>query len=331
MGSRRTRREAQLGGKGSSPLAKLPRVERKARILVGFPTLRWQSTCEIASLMLKLGVISEMPQSPWEFSTYTSSGQSGLSYPVDYQRNLIMAKAIEGNYDWLWFIDSDVLPDSDSYIRLLMNLDKADVVAGIYPMFGKHPDPHVAWAVYENKTGLDPRTNVEGEGFVLTNPYERTDPLIWGGAAGTGNMLISAKIMRDDKMYLDATTTPKTMFKLQYETTGKLIATEDMDFCRRVRNHGYTFLTDTYVRWGHVKTSDVRFTEDAMKWAYDLGFKTANDAAVAKAKDVLDVNAIHADLMRALGRDEPVRSGDALVGVGEGLADGELVASGAQG
>lgn len=269
MSDRAGSRLVDAGGKPLTPPASAL-AGAKVKILVAVPTVKWQCTVDIASFAMKLGMASMMPEVPWEFAFKSSSGHSGLSYPVDYNRNLLVGYAIATEYDWIWFVDSDVLP-KDNFIGLLTQLGNADVVAGIYPLLGKDPDPPVAWTAYVWGKGTHKETKEEIEGFLLADPREH-GPIIEGGAAGTGAMLISRKVFTDPKMRLgpDEDGVPQ-LFKLQYSPAGKLIATEDMDFCRRLRANGYKLLVDTRVQWGHVKLNDVKYMEDAMQWAFDNG------------------------------------------------------------
>jgi hypothetical protein len=291
-----------------NPTPATPRAP-KIRILVAHPTLRFASTDHIAGMMLKLGMMSIMEESPWEFSYKSSSGYSGLSYPVDYQRNMLAKEAIDKGYDWIWFVDSDTLPD-DSFAKLLQILPHADAVAGIYPLFGKPPDPPVAWTAYEWLEGLNmDKPDAPHAGFMLADPNEHS--YIVGGAAGTGAMLISRKVLIDPAMRLAPGDDPPVIFKLRYEPSGKLIATEDMDFCRRLRDNGYKLITDCSARWGHVKTFDVVGVEKCMQWAFDQGRDHERNASG---------NTRNAPVVRPLGCTGPLWNGDANAGLNQGFA-----------
>lgn len=314
MSKRHTRRQKHRNGAGgvcAPVVSKSPKI----RILVAIPTLRHACTVEIAALTLKLGIMSAMDECPWEFDLKSSSGYSGLSYPVDYNRNLLAKHAIEKGYDWIWFVDSDVLPD-DTFHHLLLLLDKGDAIAGIYPLFGKPPDPPVAWTAYEWKKGLNKDTGLMHEGFVLVDP-NRENPYIIGGAAGTGNMLINRKVLIDPAMRVgpdDVDGTP-AIFKLQHGITGKLIATEDMDFCKRMRENGHRLVIDLRVKWGHVKTGDVRGTENAMQWAFNQGRDLGRNESG---------NSQHTAAVRPVNGAGPVWNGTADAGFNQGPATSEL-------
>jgi hypothetical protein len=282
--------------------------------MVAIPTLRWACTVNIASLMLKLGKMSEMAECPFDFSFRSSSGPSGLSYGVDHQRNLLAKHALDGGHEWLWFIDSDTLPD-DSFIHMFTHMlkDDVDAVAGIYPLFAKAPDPPVAWTYYEWAYKIDKVTGERLEGFALADP-NRPNPIVVGGAAGTGFMAIRRRVLESPKMRVGDDPLLPAIFKLQYDICGRLIATEDMDFCRRMRDNGFKLIIDARVKCGHVKTHDVKWTEDAMQWAFNIGRGLTETTHV----DPTDPDPVRPK--RCFG---PVRIGDANIGLADGVAESQ--------
>lgn len=211
---------------------------------------------------MTLGYMTYHPNTEFAFDLFITSGASGFSYPADYQRNLLVKKFLASKCDWLWFIDSDILPP-DNVLELLKLLPRADVVAGIYPLMSKPPDPSVAWTIYD----LTPT------GFRLADISREGEIVEHTGGTATGMMLISRKVLEDPRMRLDLTSDPPAIFKLNFDPNGKPLNTEDLAFCRNLHKNGYKLLVHTGVRCGHLKVADVMDVQTAMDVAFGVGVR----------------------------------------------------------
>ena len=266
----------------------------KIRIAVGMPTLKWACTSGIADLMLTLGYMTYSAKSPYAFDSIMSSGSSNFSYPADYQRNMIAKKFLEGKCDWLWFIDSDILPPAN-VLELLKLLPEADVIAGIYPLMSRPPDPPVCWTCYDI---VDTPT---GGSFRLRDITRDHEIVRDAGGAATGMMLIHRRVLEDPRMWLAPEADPIGIFKLNFEPNGRPMNTEDMAFCKNLHKNGYKLIVHTGVRCGHVKVEDVTNVQEAMDLSFTIGYKCG------LARDT--------DFCRTERLEESTRSDDANVGV----------------
>lgn len=233
------------------------------------PTINDGCTAGIGMLLFTLGKLAGHAEHPFNYELRIASGNSSIAWPVHYQRNRIVKMFLESESEWLWFIDSDVRPSIDS-VKLLDLLDKADIVAGIYPMHGGATDP-IVWSVYEAGTqgGFRPMILPEGDAA----------PVVKAAAAATGAMLIHRRVLADPEMHFapdDEDGTP-ALFRTPASETGKVQGTDDLDFCKRAVK--YTILVDTSVRWGHMKHSDVARTVEAMDWGFSAGKRYAQAVA----------------------------------------------------
>lgn len=55
-------------------------------------------------------------------------GLTGM--PFDHARNAAAMKVLESNFDWLFFLDSDVIPPKDAILRLMKH--QKPIISGIY-------------------------------------------------------------------------------------------------------------------------------------------------------------------------------------------------------
>lgn len=264
---------------------------RKRLIMLAMPTCLEACTSGLASFFFTLGGLSNDPDFPFAFTTRFLSGNSTISYPVAYGRNYLVSKFLaEPEAEFLWFVDSDTLPSENS-LRLLSLVDKADIVGGIYPIPGSREDP-IVWGVYDRvptEKGFRPMNILMGEDV---------DPVREAGAIATGCMIISRKVLEDMDLRLDKESELPSVFRTVARVDGKVTSTDDMDFCLRVSEQGkYKMLCDTSVRWGHVKTRDVRAQWAAMVDSFEIGLHYADTQ--------------HTSSVRPFGRDQSIRPGDA--------------------
>ena len=153
-------------------------------------------------------------------------------YDCAKARNVISKKAIDGKYDYVLMIDSDTVVPKDS-LRLMLEGD-ADMVMGCYPK--KHPRGEaVLWAS---------KDNAKGKGFHHCLTYadlEGTERIDLKGG-GFGCVLINTRIY---------TALKYPYFKYVVYEDGAALS-EDLYFCREVKNKGFRIEADPRIKCGHI-------------------------------------------------------------------------------
>lgn len=153
-------------------------------------------------------------------------------YDCAKARNVISDKAIECGYDYVMMVDSDAIIPTDALKHMLEG--DAEMVLGCVPKKVKRGET----VLFASKD------NLKGKGFHTPIPYsqlqgtERID--LKGG--GFGCALISTKVFSALKY---------PYFKyVVYESKAAL--SEDLYFCREVRNVGFRIEADPRVKCGHI-------------------------------------------------------------------------------
>lgn len=163
--------------------------------------------------------------------------------PVSFARNVAITNFLtQTNGDRLWFIDDDLVPTENS-IKIFDS--KADIVSGLYwLLLMKEGIPTLSTAIYKKIKG----------GFDQINPKERLigQNIISIDSAGTGTLLISRKVLEDQKMmnskkYISADgeevelTKDEALpiFRSLNKSNGAEERSEDIDFVWRAKQLGY--------------------------------------------------------------------------------------------
>lgn len=227
--------------------------------MAAVPTIRHAITDKISEFSYILGQADANPEIPYNFDFRVFNGTSGISFPVEYMRNLIVQRFLETDYDALWFIDSDTRPTHES-VKLL-HVD-ADIVGGIYPIPETNKGSYV-WSVYDWK-------GFEFKPKMLPKPDE--NPIVDCDAIGTGAMIIRRKVLEDPRMrHTENGDGPPPIFQTLRYPSGKCRWTDDLDFCKRARALGYTMKCHTGIRWGHVKNMDMEYPLEMAEKAFAAG------------------------------------------------------------
>lgn len=163
--------------------------------------------------------------------------------PVAFARNQAVTTFLtQTKGDKLWFIDDDLVPTENSTKIFDSN---ADIVSGLYwLLLMKSNTPTLSTAVYKK---------VEG-GFDQINPKDRLigQDIVSIDAAGTGTLLISRKVLEDEKMmnskkYVSAENESVELtndealpiFRTLSKANGSEERSEDIDFVWRAKQLGY--------------------------------------------------------------------------------------------
>lgn len=153
-------------------------------------------------------------------------------YDCAKARNVISDKAIDGGYDYVMMVDSDTVIPKDALKNMLEG--DAEMVLGCVPKKSKRGET----VLFSSKE------NLKGKGFHTVITYEQlqgTDRISLKGG-GFGCALINTKVYSSLKY---------PYFKyVVYED--KVALSEDLYFCREVRNAGFRIEADPRVKCGHI-------------------------------------------------------------------------------
>lgn len=146
-------------------------------------------------------------------------------------RDKLAFMAVQEKYDYLLFIDSDMVVPPDSIKRLLSH--KKDIVCGLY---------------FKRQYNYEPVIYKELKFSLLNHPTvepitDYKDGLIEIEGCGMGLCLIKTEVF-------------KTILQHDYSCFEPLPHLgEDFAFCIRARNSGYKIYCDTTLKCGHVGTA----------------------------------------------------------------------------
>ena len=155
-------------------------------------------------------------------------------------RNILSLQAIQDKFDYVLWIDSDILCEPDTLTRLLADAEHyhAEMVSGLYVSRSFPPYPVIYDVV------RDPAPDEHGRMVKQISVMYDYLPgsVVQVEGCGFGCVLTSVRLLKEvwDKC-------GPAFAPLQW--TG-----EDIAFCHRVNQLGHTILCDTDVRVGHVGT-----------------------------------------------------------------------------
>lgn len=141
-------------------------------------------------------------------------------------RKFLQQFALENGFDYLFFLDSDVIAPPDVIERLLIH--NKDIVTGVY----------LNKFVFGKKAGIAPVLYVDekpGHARLVSQNEVIDSRLMEIGAAGLGCCLISRKVLE------------KATMELNKEVTG-----EDVSFFMSAKEHGFKAYADTSVKCRHL-------------------------------------------------------------------------------
>lgn len=266
----------------------VPRVPGRKHVMLGIPCLKAQLTTSIATLMCDCVMESLKPGGRFVYSFHIINDY----FPTEYARNVICRHFLEGNADYLWFIDSDTMPDANSF--KLFDVD-ADIVAGVYPIGRQERGNRVLaldWGLYNQAP--------EHEFGWVALPLEayQKGEVIDVDAAATGCMLIKRHVIEyfAKAAARDEDNTP-AVFAWPKKPSGKSVCSDDFDFCKRAKAAGFGLKVHTAVRWGHLKFKDMRDVYEQLKSAWQAGYEESmEDGGYNALKEGMQLDASSSDL-----------------------------------
>ncbi|MEM2904997.1 MAG: hypothetical protein QW587_04580 [Candidatus Bathyarchaeia archaeon] len=175
--------------------------------------------------------------------------------------------ALKEGCEWLFFLDSDVVPGNDVVFRLMSH--NIPLVSGLY--WRRHPN-------------LEPcMYKLSPEGIPVTfQPHEVGQGILQEAeAAGAGCLLINKIVLEKmaptvESFELLNAETKETMVVhkfFEYIIKDKVTLSEDVVFFSRAKNLGFKLMVDTGVRCGHLSTAMVkegRFNYTPLTLGYEI-------------------------------------------------------------
>ena len=144
-------------------------------------------------------------------------------------RNTLAQQAIERGSEWLLYLDDDHAFAPDHLMRLLSH--EKPIVASLYTARSR-PFRPIAYDWISDEKGWEP-IDLKGQ---------PEDALVEVDGAGTGGMLIRSEVFHE---------IPFPWFE---KTT---IGSEDLEFCKKARAHGFTVHVDLGATMGHMTTASI--------------------------------------------------------------------------
>jgi|688.fasta_scaffold00357_12 FkbM family methyltransferase len=169
---------------------------------------------------------------------YQTTFQYFYGYRVDQVRNLIADWAVKG-YDYLWAVDADMAFAPDTLQKLLSH--NKDVVTGIY----RQRKPEQILEVYENN-------NTGGVNHI---PYYKIQNrgVVEIAACGFGCVLVKSEVFRSIGY-------PQFMYYPALDHSHTI--SEDIDFCRKAKDKGFTIWADTSIVCSHIGQTHFNITPE---------------------------------------------------------------------
>ena len=159
---------------------------------------------------------------------YETTFQYFFGYNVDQVRNLIADWVVNG-FDYLFSVDSDIAFAPDTLSKMLAH--DRDVVSGLY--IQRKPGQHIL-EIYEHTA----------TGGVVNMPYGKLKgrTLVEVAGCGFGCALVKAEVMRKIGY---------PQFKYYSAISINDTISEDVDFCRKARDNGFTIWADPTILCRH--------------------------------------------------------------------------------
>ena len=148
--------------------------------------------------------------------------------------NMVLSNPELSKWKYILTIEEDNMPPPDGLLKLYENMDKFDVIGGLYWTKGEGGQPMIYG---------DP--SVQPLNFIPQKPI--VDTIQPASGLGMGFNLFKIEMLKDERL-------PKPWFKTLQEFTpgtGARVYTQDLYFYENAGKLGYKFACDTRVRVGH--------------------------------------------------------------------------------
>lgn len=153
---------------------------------------------------------------------YETEFHAFSGYAVDQIRNLISDRAVEHEFDYVLFVDSDITLPKDTLVKFLSQ--DTDIITGLY----RTKFETLQFELFD--FALDRLDYIPGNTFEI-------------GGCGLGCALIKTEV-------LESLGYPQFQYhqSLRYEDS----ISEDLDFCAKARIFGYKIFCDPTITCGHI-------------------------------------------------------------------------------
>lgn len=191
----------------------------------------------------------------WNFAQYDRENRQLLrgylpwraSYLLDIYRNMVVEQFLsETEFEWLWFIDSDIEIFNDTLYTLIDSADPTSipVISGIYPMAGKNGESHPSLWYWgegetENRMSMTP---------CLTIPEPGPNGLVKVDGVGAGCLLLHRSLLETMR-----TVYPPAKPWFDMGVFDGIPCGEDFTFCHRVKQMGFDIYAHPSALVNHFK------------------------------------------------------------------------------
>lgn len=232
------------------------KTKGKKHILLAIPCESNEVHVPVASFAVEAMRQNGIKDCPYEFSIAFQVGRK----PTEFARNCLITQAYNRkDCDAIWFVDSDMVPSKNSFE--LLNC-KDDIVAGIAPILSNplSTEPSFTFNLYKR---VQSNNNLDFIPIGLNGGV----PFKVDGA-GTACMVIDRKVFSDKRLWLGKPSGKEKiipLFRWPRSITGETLGTDDLDFCRRARDLGYTITVNPNIIWGHLKEMDLMWPMEKLR------------------------------------------------------------------
>jgi FkbM family methyltransferase len=219
-GEEQTRNARRIAGLPEKPVEKKKEIMNllpvaKKKILIGIPTAKY-----IEPETFKAIYDLEVPEE------YETTFQFFYGYNIDQVRNLIAHWIVDGKFDYLFSVDSDISFPSDTLKKLLAH-DK-DIVTGVY----RQRKDNVVLELY------GPNGNIN----LSELQQHQHDKLYPVDGCGFGCVLVKRQVFVDIGY---------PQFQYHSAIDHQHTISEDVDFCRKAKARGYFAYADLTIKCKH--------------------------------------------------------------------------------
>ena len=246
----------------SSRIVKSTEERPVQRLLVGTPTL---GTVRMEWVQGRYGQLIPCNWSMVQMLHYVES-YAPLGFMVPDAQNMIVKAAVEGDYEWLLFVEDDTIPPADAFMRFNAYMRDASVpvVSGLYYTKSQPSEPIV----------------YRGRGNSYFGDWKPGDK-VWADGVPTGCLLINVKVLKlmwdespeysvGGRVTRRVFEQPESMwFDAESQVLRMTTGTSDLTWCHRVQEQNvlgragwpkiakrkYPFLVDTAIFCRHIDPS----------------------------------------------------------------------------
>jgi len=152
-------------------------------------------------------------------------------YNVDQVRNLISYFGIRNNFDYVFFVDSDIVLPQDALTQLLAH--GKDVITGVY--IQRKPNQSIP-EIYP----------ISGGPNIVDPSFYKQKSIVEIGSCGFGGVLVKTNVLK---------TVGYPQFYYHDSLDFKYTISEDTDFCRKARDAGFKIYVVPWLRYEHIGTT----------------------------------------------------------------------------